>query len=83
MTNQLSYWDQNTELLDKNQIENRKNYFTLNEIIKLIHEIQLANQNEKIMFCLFLNIKKTFDYVNKNQLLKIMNMAKFSQKILK
>ena len=35
------------------------------------------------MFCLFLNIKKTFDYVNKKQLLNIMNKAKISQELLK
>ena len=83
MTNQLSYWSQNTELLNKSQIGDRKNHFTLNGIIKLVHEIKLANQNKKVMFCLFLNIKRTFDYVNKNQLLKIMKKAKLFQKILK
>ena len=66
MTNQLSYWDQITDLLNQSQIESRKNYFTLNEIIELIHEIQTADQNKKIMSCLFLNIKKAFDYVKKN-----------------
>ena len=71
------------ELLDKSQIEGRKNYSTLNGIIELVHEIQLANQNKRIMFCLFLDIKEAFDYINKNQLLKIMNRAKLSQEIFK
>ena len=35
------------------------------------------------MSCLFLNIKKTFDYVNKKQLFNIMKKVKISSKLLK
>ena len=76
MINQLSYWNQTTDLLNQSQIGGRKNYSILDEIIELVHEIQTVNQNKKIMFCLLLNIKRTFDYVNKKQLFNIMNMTK-------
>ena len=83
MANRLSYWGQTTDLLDQSQIGGRKNYSTLDEIIELIHEIQTTNQNKRIMFCLFLDIKKTFGYVNKKELLNIMNRTKIAKKLLK
>ena len=83
MTNRLSYWGQTTDLLDQSQIGGRKNYFTLDGIIELVHEIQTANQNKRVMSCLLLDIKKTFDYVNKKQLFNIMNRAKIPQELLK
>ena len=83
MANRLSYWGQTSDLLDQSQIGGRKNYSTLDGIIELVHEIQTANQNKRIMFCLFLNIKKAFDYVNKKQLFTIMNRTKTSQELLK
>ena len=83
MTNRLSYWGQTSNLLDQTQIGGRKNYSTLDEIIELIHEIQTANQNKRVMFCLFLDIKGAFDYVNKKQLFNIMNKAKILQEFLK
>ena len=83
MANRLSYRGQTTDLLDQSQIGGRKNYSTLDEIIELIHEIQTTNQNKRIMFCLFLDIKKTFGYVNKKELLNIMNRTKIAKKLLK
>ena len=48
----------------------RKNYSTLDGIIELVHEIQIANKNKRVMSCLFLDMKIAFDYVNKIQLLR-------------
>ena len=83
MTNRLSYWNQTTNFLNQSQIGGRKNYSILNEIIELVHEIQIINQNKKIIFCLFWNIKRKFDYVNKKRLLKIINMTIILQKLFK
>ena len=79
----MSYWDQTTDLLNQNQIGGRKNYSTLDGIIELIHEIQTVNQNKRVMSGLLLNIKETFDYVNKKQLFNIMNITKIPQELLK
>ncbi len=37
----------------------------------LIHDIQLAKQDEKVTLVLFINVKGAFDHVSANQLIKI------------
>ena len=83
MANRLSYWGQTSDLLDQSQIGGRKNYSTLDGIIELVHEIQTANQNKRVMSCLLLDIKRAFDYVNKKQLFNIMNRTKILQELFK
>jgi len=53
-------------------MNDRKQRSTVNAALCLTHDIQLANHNKKILSALLLNVKKAFDHVFLNQLLKIM-----------
>ena len=44
---------------------------TVDTIMILIHNIQLAKQNKKDLLALFINVKGSFDHVSVNQLIKI------------
>ena len=50
-------------ILNKNQIRERKKWLIINIIIILIHDIQLANNNKYVISYLLLNMKKIFDYI--------------------
>jgi len=61
-----------SDLLYKDQMSDRKQRFTVDAALCLTHDIQFANHNKKILSALLLNVKKAFDHVSLNQLLKIM-----------
>ena len=61
-----------SNMLDFDQIEKRKNRSVIDAILNLTHDIQLALKQKLITSCLFLNVKRTFDYVLTNQLLIIL-----------
>ena len=68
----LSYLKQISNMLDFDQIDERKNRSTIDAVFNLTHDIQLILKQKLITSCLFLNVKKTFDYVLTNQLLIIL-----------
>ena len=68
----LSYLKQISNMLDFDQIDERKNRSAIDAILNLTHDIQLILKQKLITLCLFLNVKKTFDHVSINQLLIIL-----------
>ena len=68
----LSYLKQMSNMLDFDQIEERKNRSAIDAILNLTHDIQLTLKQKLITSCLFLNVKKAFDHVSTNQLLIIL-----------
>ena len=71
ITARLTYLVKITDLLHFNQINGKRKKSTIDTIITLIHNIQLAKQDKKVTSALFINIKRAFDYVSANQLIKI------------
>ena len=65
----LLYLKQISNMLDFDQIDERKNWSAIDAIFNLIHDIQLILKQKLITSCFFLNVKKIFDYVSINQLL--------------
>ena len=49
----------------------RKQISAINAVMSLIHDIQLAKNENKITSVLFMNVKEVYDHVSCNQLLKI------------
>ena len=72
LVTRLSNLAEVSDLLYKDQMNDRKQRFTVNAALCLTHDIQLANHNKKILLALLLNVKRAFDHVFLNQLLKIM-----------
>ena len=68
----LSYLRQMSNMLDFDQIEERKNRSAIDAILNLTHDIQLALKQKLITSCLFLDVKGAFDHVSTNQLLIIL-----------
>ena len=52
-------------------MDSRKQISAIDAVISLIHDIQLAKNENKIISVLFLDIKDIFDHVSINKLLKI------------
>ena len=67
----LTYLAETTDLLHFNQISERRKKSAIDAVITLIHNIQVAKQDKKVTSALFINVKKTFNHVSANQLIKI------------
>jgi hypothetical protein len=83
MTSRLSYFEQTSDLLDLNQMSERKNLFAINAIMNLTHDIKSSLKEKKSITCVFLNIKEVYDYVSIKQLLNVMKKLYLSTQTLK
>src|SRR6266536_1098468 len=71
ITARLVYLAEITDLLHFDQIGGRRKKSAIDIIIILIHDIQIAKQDKKVISTLFIDVKGAFDYVSANQLIKI------------
>ena len=71
IANRLAFLANTTELLDEDQIGGRMQRLAIDAAFSLIHDIQIAKNNNLSTSALFLDIRGAFDHVSKNQLLKI------------
>ena len=67
----LAYLASTTNIVNFDQMGSRKQISAINAVISLIHDIQLANNDNKIISVLFMDVKGAYDHVSCNQLLKI------------
>ena len=67
----LSYFNETTDLLHFNQINNRKQKFVINVVILLLSDIKINKYDKKLISILFLDIKSAYDHFNKFQIIKI------------
>ena len=67
----LAYLASTTNIVNFDQMNSRKQISAINAVMSLIHDIQLAKNENKITSVLFINVKEAYDYVSCNQLLKI------------
>ena len=65
----LSYLAEITDLLNSDQLEERRQRSAIDAVLSLTHDIQEANNKDNTLFCLFLDVKRVFDHVSLNQLL--------------
>ena len=67
----LAFLAGTTNILNFDQMGGRKQTSAIDAVMSLIHDIQLAKNENKITSVLFLDIKGAFDHVSANKLLKI------------
>src|SRR5436190_13598965 len=72
----LSYTAETSDLLDADQMRKRRQKSAIDAVMTLIHDIQLAKHENKMISVLFMNIKKAYDHVLANHLLKICQKLK-------
>ena len=83
MATRLSYWAEITNLLYSEQMGGRKQRSAIDAAMCLTHDIQLANNNNRVLSAMLLDVKGAFDHVSLNQLLKVMKQLKLPQRVLK
>ena len=67
----LAYLANTINIVNFDQMSNRKQISAINTVMSLVHDIQLAKNENKITSILFINVKEIYDHVSYNQLLKI------------
>ena len=77
----LSYLKQISNMLNFDQIDERKNRSVIDVVLNLIHDIQIALKQKLITSCLFLDVKGAFDHVSTQQLLIIMTRLNLPNQI--
>ena len=83
MATRLSYWAETINLLYSEQMGGRKQRSAIDAAMCLTHDIQLANNNNKVLSALLLDVKGAFDHVSLNQLLKVMKKLHLPQTVLR
>src|SRR5204863_6184967 len=81
ITIRLSYTAEISDLLDADQMSERRQKSAINAVMTLIHDIQLAKHENKMISVLFINIKEAYDHVLVNYLLKICQKLKLSKSL--
>jgi hypothetical protein len=82
MISRLSYFEQVSDLLDLNQMSERKDLSAIDAVMNLTHDIELSLKEKKSTTCVFLDIKGAYDYVSVRQLLNVMKKLHLSSQIL-
>ncbi len=82
MTSRQSYFEQISDLLDSNQMSERKELSVIDAVMNLTHDIELLLKKKKNTTCVFLDIKNAYDYVLVRQLLNVMKKFHLSSQIL-
>ena len=54
------------DLLDFDQIDDKRQKSVINVILSLVYDIQLAKHEEKVTSIFFMNIKRAFNYISAN-----------------
>src|SRR6266487_166774 len=77
----LSYIAKTSDLLDSDQMSDRRQKSAIDAVMTLIHDIQLAKHENRVTSVLFMNIKEAYDHVSANHLLKICQKLKLSKSL--
>jgi hypothetical protein len=83
IVSRLFYFEQTSDLLDLNQMSERKKLSAIDAIMNLTRDIKLSLKEKKSTTCVFLNVKEAYDYVSIKQLLNVMKKLHLSLQILK
>ena len=82
VVSRLSYFEQISDLLDLNQMRERKDLSAIDAIMNLTHDIELSLKEKKNTTCVFLDIKDAYDYVSLKQLLNVMKKLHLSTQVI-
>src|SRR5436190_19912358 len=71
IASRLAYLANTINIVNFDQMSSRKQISAIDAVMSLVHDIQLAKNENKITSVLFMNVKKVYNHVSCNQLLKI------------
>src|SRR5205814_8124686 len=74
----LVYFAETADLLYFNQINSRKQKSAIDAAISVFSDIEINKHKKKLIFILFINVKRAFSNVNKSQLLETCYNLKLS-----
>src|SRR5438034_6051093 len=77
----LSYIAETSDLLDSDQMSDRRQKSAIDAVMTLIHDIQVAKHENRVTSVLFMNIKEAYDHVSANHLLKICQKLKLPKSL--
>ncbi len=83
IASRLFSFEQTFDLLDLNQMKERKDLIAIDAVMNLTHDIELSLKERKSTTCVFLNIKRAYDYVSLKQLLNVMKKLYLSSQVLR
>jgi len=59
----LAYLINTTNIVNFDQMSSRKQISAINTVMSLVHDIQLAKNENKVTSVLFMNVKEVYDHV--------------------
>src|SRR5437868_11797531 len=82
MANRLSYMAETYGLLHSEQMGGRGGRSAIDAVMALVHDVQQAKCNGKVLSALFVDVKGAFDHVSRTQLLLILQSLGFPPAVL-
>ena len=79
----LSHFIEHSNLLHNKQMRNRKNRFTIDAFICLLHNIQNAKISKNVYSCVFLDAKGAFNHVSTKRSIAILLKLKMSNQLIR
>ena len=79
----LSHFVEHSNLLHNEEIKDRKNRFTIDASLCLLHDIQTAKNFKNVFSCLFLDVKDAFNHVSTKRLIAILHKLKMSNQLIR
>ena len=79
----LSYFVEHLNLLHNEQIKDRKNQFTIDAFLCLLHDIETAKNSKNVFSCLFFDVKDAFNHVSTKRLIAILHKLKMSNQLIR
>jgi purine nucleoside phosphorylase len=83
IVSRLAYFEQTSDLLDLNQMSERKDLSAIDAVLNLTHDIELSLKEKKSTTCVFLDVKDAYDYVSIKQLMNVMKKLHLSSQTIK
>jgi len=82
MASRLAYFAESQGLLHTDQMGGRQGRSAVDAVMALVHDIQQAQCNGKVLSALFVDVKGAFDHVSRTQLLLILQSLGFPTSVL-
>ena len=79
----LSYFVEHLNLLHNEQIKDRKNQFTIDAFLCLLHDIETAKNSKNVFSCLFFDVKDAFNHVSTKRLIAILHKLKMPNQLIR
>ncbi len=83
IASRLFFFEQTSDLLDSNQMKERKELSTVDAVMCLTHDIELSLKERRSTKCVFLDVKYAYNNVSTKPLLNVMKKLSLSSQTLR